>query len=87
MDLRWLSPLDHGLIRREAERCDRVLIVDEGRRSGGVGEALMAAVIEGTAGSVRVSRVTGEDCFIPLGDAANAVLLGEDDIVEAALRD
>ncbi len=59
------------------------LVVDETRRSGGVGEAVVAALVEaGFTGPVR--RVAGADSFIPLGDAARLVLVSEDDIESAA---
>jgi 2-oxoisovalerate dehydrogenase E1 component len=48
-----------------------------------VGEAVLAGLAEGVfAGSV--SRIAAADSFVPLGDAANLVLVGEDDIVAAA---
>ena len=60
-----------------------VLVVDETRRSGGVSESVITALIEhGHRGPIR--RVASADSFIPLGPAANEVLLSEDDIVEAA---
>jgi hypothetical protein len=34
---------------------------------------------------VLTARVTAADCFIPLGDAAELVLVSEPEIVEAAL--
>jgi hypothetical protein len=33
-----------------------------------------------------VARLTGEDCFIPLGDAARLVLPGKEQIISAALK-
>ena len=70
---------------REAEATGRVLIVDETRHSGGVGEGILTALLEnGFTG--RVARVSSRDSFVPLGDAANLVLLGEDEIERAALR-
>jgi 2-oxoisovalerate dehydrogenase E1 component len=33
-----------------------------------------------------LARVSALDTFIPLGDAANLVLVGEDDIVDAVTR-
>lgn len=83
LDLRWLAPLPIAEIAREAEAMGRVLVVDETRASGGVGEAILAGLVEhGFAGRVR--RIAGHDTFIPLGDAANLVLVGEDDIERAA---
>jgi 2-oxoisovalerate dehydrogenase E1 component len=63
----------------------RVLIADETRHSGGVSEAVVAALADGGFGG-HVARVTSEDSFIPLGDAAGSVLLSEQ-AIESAARD
>ena len=61
----------------------RVLIVDETRKSGSVAEGLIALLIDrGFEG--RIARVNSRDSFIPLGDAALAVLLSEETIEHAA---
>ncbi|MFM2071582.1 MAG: hypothetical protein RLZZ623_1845, partial [Actinomycetota bacterium] len=82
-DLRWLAPLPLDAVVAHAIDIGRVLVVDETRRSGGVGEALMAALLEGGFAG-RAERIAARDTFIPLGDAANTVLVSEDDIVAAA---
>jgi 2-oxoisovalerate dehydrogenase E1 component len=84
LDLRWLVPLPWDDVVREAHAVGRVLIVDESRHSGNVNEALLAGLSE-RAPEVKAARVTSADCFIPLGDAAELVLLSEREIVEAAL--
>ena len=84
VDLRWLAPLPIDDVLREAEATGRVLIVDETRRSGGVSEGVLGALVDaGFEG--KVSRVASRDSFIPLGAAADHVLLQEDEI-EAAAR-
>jgi 2-oxoisovalerate dehydrogenase E1 component len=84
VDIRWLAPLPVEDILREARATGRVLIVDETRRSGGVSEGIVTALSDaGFDGTV--SRVTSQDSFIPLGEAANHVLLQEPEI-EAAAR-
>jgi 2-oxoisovalerate dehydrogenase E1 component len=84
VDIRWLVPLPTADIVREAEATGRVLIVDETRRSGGVSEGIVTALVDaGFDGTI--SRVTSQDSFIPLGEAANRVLLQEAEI-EAAAR-
>jgi 2-oxoisovalerate dehydrogenase E1 component len=84
VDLRWLAPLPAGDVLREAEATGRVLVVDETRRAGGVSEGVVTALVDaGYQG--RISRVTSEDSFIPLGPAANAVLLDEPTIEKAAV--
>ncbi|MGL6279625.1 MAG: transketolase C-terminal domain-containing protein, partial [Gaiella sp.] len=85
LDLRWLAPLPLADILREAEATRRVLVVDETRRSGGVGEGVVAELLDaGYTG--RLARVSSKDSFVPLGDAARLVLLSEDEIEHAARR-
>jgi 2-oxoisovalerate dehydrogenase E1 component len=83
VDLRWLSPLPAADLVREASATGRVLIVDETRRSGGVGEGVLAALVDGGfVGSAR--RIASADSLIPLGPAAQEVLVGEDAITQGA---
>jgi 2-oxoisovalerate dehydrogenase E1 component len=85
VDLRWLAPLPVDDMMREAGITGRVLIVDETRETGGVGEGVLATLVDrGFTG--RVERVASQDSFIPLGDAALAVLLSEDTIETAAIK-
>jgi 2-oxoisovalerate dehydrogenase E1 component len=84
VDLRWLAPLPADDLLREAQLTGRVLVVDETRRTGGVSEGVITALADaGYAGLI--TRVTSEDSFIPLGLAANAVLLDEPTIEKAAV--
>jgi 2-oxoisovalerate dehydrogenase E1 component len=83
LDLRWLAPLPSRDIRLAAASTGRVLVVDETRHSAGVGEGVIALLVEaGFRG--RIARVASRDSFVPLGAAANLVLLGEDEIETAA---
>ncbi|MFU8850035.1 transketolase C-terminal domain-containing protein [Micromonospora sp. SL1-18] len=83
VDLRWLAPLPVADIVREASATGRVLVVDETRRSGGVGEGVIAALVDGGyVGAAR--RVAGLDSFVPLGPAARQVLVSEEAITQGA---
>ena len=85
VDLRWLAPFPVDDIIREAVATGKALIVDETRETGGVGEGILAVLLDnGFTG--RVSRVASLDSFIPLGDAALEVLLSEDAIEAAAIK-
>jgi 2-oxoisovalerate dehydrogenase E1 component len=85
VDLRWLAPLPVDDMLREAGATGRVLIVDETRATGGVGEGVLAALLEhGFSGTIE--RVASKDSFIPLGDAALEVLLSEETIEAAAMK-
>ena len=70
---------------REARATGRVLVVDETRRTGGVSEGVVAALVDAGFDG-RLARVASKDSFVPLGDAARLVLLSEDEIEAAALR-
>jgi 2-oxoisovalerate dehydrogenase E1 component len=84
VDLRWLAPLPMEEVLREAASTGRTLVVDETRRTGGVGEGVVAELLDaGYSGAL--ARVSSRDSFVPLGDAARLVLLSEDEIEAAAL--
>lgn len=84
VDLRWLQPLNEAAIARHAGDCARILIVDEGRRSAGVGEGIVTAVVEGGHGAKPLRRVVGVDTYTPLAGAAFLVIPSDADIVAMA---
>ncbi|WP_229688473.1 thiamine pyrophosphate-dependent enzyme [Micromonospora yangpuensis] len=83
VDLQWLSPLPAASLRAALGGIDRVLVVDETRAGGGVSEAVVAALVDGGF-TGRISRVNSVDSYVPLGPAADQVLLGEDEVRAAA---
>lgn len=84
LDLRWLAPLPVADLIAAADSTGRVLVVDETRHTGGVGEGVLTALVEGGFTGA-MARVSSLDSFIPLGPAAQHVLAGEDDIEKAAI--
>ncbi|MCB9916038.1 MAG: MFS transporter [Planctomycetes bacterium] len=86
VDLRWLLPLPFEAIERHAAECGAVLVADECRRTGGgIAAELVAHLAErGYAG--RLASACAADTYVPLGPAADVVLLSEDDIVQRALE-
>jgi 2-oxoisovalerate dehydrogenase E1 component len=84
VDLRWLVPLNDAYIAEQARGAKRVIVVDEGRRSAGVGEGVITALVEVGLGDVPLQRVVGADTYTPLAGAAFLVIPGEEDIVAAA---
>jgi 2-oxoisovalerate dehydrogenase E1 component len=84
VDLRWLVPLNAAAVARHAGECARILVVDEGRKSAGVGEGIITAVVEAGHGAKPLRRVVGVDTYTPLAGAALLVLPGDTDIVAAA---
>ena len=82
--------MDIKTICDEASKTGRVLIVDEGRKTGGVSEALVAEFMETypeTSDGLlpRIVRYCGDDTFIPLGPSWEHVLPSEDGIVQRAI--
>jgi 2-oxoisovalerate dehydrogenase E1 component len=84
VDLRWLQPLNADAIARHAGECARIVIVDEGRRSAGVGEGIITAIVEAGLGAKPLGRIVGVDTYTPLAGAAFLVLPSEADIVAMA---
>jgi 2-oxoisovalerate dehydrogenase E1 component len=84
VDLRWLAPLNDTFISAQAKSAARILVLDEGRKSAGVGEGVITAIVEGGSGATPLRRVVGADTFTPLAGAALLVLPGEADVVAAA---
>jgi 2-oxoisovalerate dehydrogenase E1 component len=83
VDLRWLAPLPTDDVLAAARACGRVLVVDETRRSGGVGEGVLAELVQaGFTGPM--ARVASHDSLVPLGAAADLVLLQEADVLTGA---
>ncbi len=84
LDLRWLAPLPFEAFERHARTCRATLVVDECRATGGgPADALVAHLAErrypGRLGSVRAA-----DSYVPLGPAADTVLVSVADIVAGA---
>jgi len=84
IDLRWLAPLPIEALRPHVEACGALLVVDECRANSGIADAVVADIVAESPG-VLTRRVRGRDTYIPLGAAANLVLVQEHDI-EAGIR-
>ena len=85
IDMRWLAPLPEGAILAATSGCDRVLIVDECRRTGSQSEALMAMFAEKRPDAHAV-RITADDSFIPIGLASTLTLPSRESIVARAIE-
>lgn len=83
-DLRWLNPMPDAQMLEAALATGKVLVVDETRATGGVSEGIFASLIDGGY-TGELKRITAWDAFIPLGEAANCVLVQETDIENAIL--
>ena len=86
VDLRWLVPLNAAAIAKHAGDCARILVVDEGRHSAGIGEGVITAITEAGHGGKPLQRVVGADTYTPLAGAAFLVIPKDEDIVAAAAQ-
>lgn len=84
VDLRWLVPLNEAFIVEQARSAKRIVVVDEGRHSAGVGEGIVTAIAEGGYGARPFKRVVGADTFTPLAGAAFLVIPSDEEIIAAA---
>ena len=82
IDIRWIAPLPEDGIIAALEGAEKVLVVDECRRSGNVSEALMALLSERTG--LPHARLAAEDSFIATGPAYAATMPSRESIVDAA---
>ncbi|MEM6372833.1 MAG: thiamine pyrophosphate-dependent enzyme [Pseudomonadota bacterium] len=82
IDLRWLNPLPVEALITALEGCNRVLVVDETRATGGVSEGVITA-LSGRI-DVPVTRLAAADSFIATGPAYGATMPSRDSILAAA---
>lgn len=87
-DLRWLAPLPMAAIKQQARECGRLLIVDECRSTGAGPSASILAELarDPELGEVQLDRIASRDSFVPLGPAADHVLIQVEDILTASIE-
>jgi 2-oxoisovalerate dehydrogenase E1 component len=88
LDLRTLVPLDKDAVLRVARHCNRVLIVHEDSRTGGIGESLAAIIQEEAFESLDAPvRVVGAlDTPVPYSPPLERYFLPSDADIERAAR-
>lgn len=81
IDLRWLNPLPLDALLKETQGFKKILIVDECRQTGGgVVDSVKSFLYDHLDPKPQISSLSSKDSYIPLGTAANLVLLSEADI-------
>ncbi|CAM2067084.1 Transket-pyr domain-containing protein [Sulfidibacter corallicola] len=84
MDLRFLLPLNREAIIDAARGKRSVVIVDECRQTGSISEEVTTVLAEAYGGNMpHITRVCGEDTFIPLGTAWEYCLPSRESVREA----
>jgi 2-oxoisovalerate dehydrogenase E1 component len=88
LDLRSLVPLDRSAVLSSVRHCNRVLIVHEDSRTGGIGESLAAIIQEEAFESLDAPiRVLGAlDTPVPYSPPLEAFFLPSEEEIEKAAR-
>ena len=88
LDLRWLAPLDREAVLALARHCNRVLIVHEDSRTGGIGESLAAIIQEEAFESLDAPiRIVGAlDTPVPYSPPLEEAFLPSEAEIERAAR-
>lgn len=84
IDIRWIAPLPMDGILSVIDGAQKVLVVDECRRTGGQSEALLSMLTEHS--DLPAARLAAEDSFIATGPAYAATMPSRDSIVAAAKK-
>jgi 2-oxoisovalerate dehydrogenase E1 component beta subunit len=88
LDLRTLAPLDREAIARSVEKTNKVLIVHEDSKTGGVGAEIAAIIAEEHFEQLDgpILRVAAADTHIPYAPSLEDAVIPNVDDVEVALR-
>ncbi len=88
LDLRTLAPLDKAALLAVARHCNKVLIVHEDSRTGGIGESLAAIIQEEAFESLDAPvRIVGAlDTPVPYSPPLEEFFLPSEQHVERAAR-
>jgi 2-oxoisovalerate dehydrogenase E1 component beta subunit len=88
LDLRTLAPLDRAAISRSVVKTNKVLIVHEDNKTGGVGAEIAASIAEEHFEQLDgpIVRVAAADTHIPYAPSLEEAVIPNVDDVEVALR-
>jgi len=82
LDLRWLAPLNMQAIITAIKPFKKILIVDEGRKTGSISETIIANLNDHLSPLPPIARITAEDSFVPLGNAWQYIMPSVEQIVQ-----
>jgi pyruvate/2-oxoglutarate/acetoin dehydrogenase E1 component len=88
IDLRTLRPLDEATVLESVAKTNRLLVVEEGPRTGGWSGGVLAALVERALEDVDDAwRLTTEDAPIPYSPALEDAFLPSDEAIAASVRE
>ena len=65
IDPRTIRPMDHDAIARSVAHTGRLLVIEEGTRTGGVAAEVITRAVESATKPIRVARFTTPDVILP----------------------
>ncbi len=89
VDLRTLAPLDTAALIAAARKTGRVLIVEEGPKTGGFGAEIAARIFEAAYDSLDapIRRLAGPDCPVPASKTLEVACIPNTAAIVAAARE
>jgi acetoin:2,6-dichlorophenolindophenol oxidoreductase subunit beta len=88
IDLRTLRPLDEATIRASVAKTNRLLVVEEGPRTGGWSGGVLAAIVEHAIEDLDDAwRLTTDDAPLPYSPTLEDAFLPGEEAIVAAVRD
>jgi pyruvate dehydrogenase E1 component beta subunit len=86
IDPRTIRPMDHEAIAGSVARTGRLLVVEEGTRTGGVAAEILARAAESATRPLRVARLTTPDVILPYSAALELPLYPNAKTIADAVR-
>ena len=86
IDLCWLSNIDIVQLESLVRDCDYILIVDECRKTGSIGESIVSNLYESKIFKGKIKLHAAKDSFIPIGNSATSTLPTKETIILNALN-
>ena len=89
LDLRTLAPMDHQAIADTVRKTNKVLILHEDNKTGGVGAEVSAFIAEELFEELDgpIMRVAAADCHIPYAPSLEAAVIpNTQDVIEAVRK-
>ena len=88
IDLRTVRPLDLDTIAQSVEKTGRLLVVEEGPRTGGWAGEVLVSIVERSIGDVEVAwRITTADVPIPYSPPLEDAFLPSPESIVASVRE
>jgi pyruvate/2-oxoglutarate/acetoin dehydrogenase E1 component len=87
INLRWAQPLDVERIVASAEKTGRLLVIEEGHLSFGIGAEVVAATVERTRRKLKVRRVASLDVPIPFAPQLERLVFPSLALARAAVEE